>query len=84
MRKCWKRFPPPPNIDAVLAAHDQELLKLPGVVDLYVCVLGDGESPCLKVILAKPAPEIERQIPCEIEGYRVVTDICREIRPLRS
>ena len=58
----------------------QGLLKLPGVAGIYVCVLGHENSPWLKVILPEPSPEIERQIPC---GCRVVTQIFREIRPLR-
>ena len=54
--------------------------QLPGVVGIYVCILGHEKSPWLKAILPEPAPEIERQIPC---GCRVVTQIFREIRPLR-
>jgi len=34
-------------------------------------------------MLARPTPETERKIPRDIEGYRVVTEISGEIRPLR-
>jgi hypothetical protein len=71
------------DINAVLAAHDRQLLDLPGVVGVYVGVLADGKTPCLKVMLARPTPETERKIPREIEGYPVVTEISGEIRPLR-
>jgi hypothetical protein len=71
------------DINAVLAAHDRQLLELPAVVGVYVGVLADGKTPCLKVMLARPAPETERKIPHEIEGYPVVTEISGEIRPLR-
>lgn len=67
------------DINAVLAAHDRQLLELPAVVG----VLADGKTPCLKVMLARPAADTERKIPREIEGYRVVTEISGEIRPLR-
>jgi hypothetical protein len=71
------------DINAVLAAHDRQLLDLPAVVGVYVGVLADGKTPCLKVMLARPTPETERKIPREIEGYSVVTEISGEIRPLR-
>ena len=71
------------DIDAVLAAHDRQLLELPDVVGVYVGVLADGKMPCLKVMLARPTPETERKLPREIEGYPVVTEISGEIRPLR-
>ena len=71
------------DINAVLAAHDRQLLDLPAVVGVYVGVLADGKTPCLKVMLARPTPETKRKIPREIEGYPVVTEISGEIRPLR-
>jgi hypothetical protein len=72
------------DINAVLAAHDRQLLDLPAVVGVYVGVLADGKTPCLKVMLARPTPETERKIPRDIEGYPVVIEISGEIRPLRS
>jgi hypothetical protein len=71
------------DINAVLAAHDRQLLDLPAVVGVYVGVLADGKTPCLKVMLARPTPDTERKIPREIEGYPVVTEISGAIRPLR-
>ncbi len=71
------------DINAVLAAHDRQLLELPAVVGVYVGVLADGKTPCLKVMLTRPSPETERKLPREIEGYPVVTEISGEIRPLR-
>ena len=70
-------------INAALAAHDRQLLDLPAIVGVYVGVLADGKTPCLKVMLARPMPETERKIPRKIEGYPVVTEISGEIRPLR-
>jgi hypothetical protein len=63
------------DINAVLAAHDRQLLDLPAVVGVYVGVLADGKTPCLKVMLARPTPETERKIPREIEGFPVITEI---------
>lgn len=73
-----------PDINAVLAAHDKQLLAIPGVVGVYVGVLEDGKSPCLKVMLSRPTPEAEREIPREIDGYTVVIAVTGEVRPLKE
>lgn len=75
--------PPPPDINAVLAAHDKELLAKPGVVGVYVGLLDDNRTPCLKVMLARPDSELERSLPRTLEGYRVVTEITGPIRPMK-
>jgi len=78
-----QRAAPLRDINAVLADHDDELLAIPGVVGVYVGLLNDEKTPCLKVMLARPTPETERKLPREIEGYPVVTEISGEIRPRR-
>jgi hypothetical protein len=70
------------DINAVLAAHDKELLAIPDVVGVYVGVLEDGRTACLKVMLARKNPETERKIPNLLEGYPVVVELTREIRPM--
>ena len=70
------------DINAVLRDHDKELLAIPGVVGVYVAVLEDGKTPCLKVMLARKTPESERDVPKSIEGYPVVAEVTGEIRPL--
>jgi len=73
---------PKRDINAVLAAHDKELLAIHGVVGVYVGTLKDRLTPCLKVMLVRKNPETERKIPPVIEGYPVVTEITGEIRAL--
>jgi hypothetical protein len=73
---------PKRDINAVLRDHDRELLLIPGVVGVYVALLEDGKTPCLKVMLARKTPETEHSIPRRIEGYPVVTEVTGEIRPL--
>ena len=70
------------DINAVLAAHGKELLKIPGVVGVYVGLLPDGKSNCLKVMLSQHSTEAEKRIPREIEGYRTIVEVTGEIRPL--
>ena len=72
---------PKRDINAVLRDHDKELLAIPGVVGVYVAVLEDGKTPCLKLMLAQKSAETERAIPKTLEGYPVVTEVTGEIRP---
>jgi hypothetical protein len=71
------------DINAVLAAHDNALLAIPGVVGVYVGTLNNS-TPCLKVMLAEKNRETERKIPSVIEGYPVVTEVTGDIRPLNN
>jgi hypothetical protein len=73
---------PKRDINAVLRDHDKELLAIPGVVGVYVALLDDGKTPCLKVMLARKTAETERALPRTLEGYPVVSEVTGEIRPL--
>lgn len=73
---------PQRDINDVLRDHDKELLAIPGVVGVYVAVLDDGKTPCLKVMLARKSAETERAVPKTLEGYPVVLEVTGEIRPL--
>jgi molybdopterin/thiamine biosynthesis adenylyltransferase len=77
-----KSATPRRDINDALRAHDKELLAIPGVVGVYVAVLEDGKTPCLKVMLAQKSAETERAIPKTLEGYPVVVEVTGEIRPL--
>jgi hypothetical protein len=70
------------DINAVLAAHDKRLIAMPGVAGVYVGLLDDGVTQCLKVMLVRRDPTLEQALPRELEGYRVVTEVTGEIRPL--
>jgi hypothetical protein len=73
----------PRDINAVLADHDKELLAIPGITGVYVGLLKDNKTPCLKVMLARKDSDLERRIPRALEGYPVVTEVTGEIRPLK-
>jgi hypothetical protein len=73
---------PKRDINTVLAAHDKELLAIPGVVGVYVGTLEDRRTPCLRVMLVRKTPESARKVPRSIEGYPVITEVTGEIRPL--
>src|SRR5947207_14574275 len=74
--------PPKREINAVLRDHDKELMTIPNVVGVYVAVLGDGKTPCLKVMLSRKSSATEQAIPRSIEGYDVITEVTGDIRPL--
>jgi hypothetical protein len=70
------------DINAVLRSHDQELLKLPGVVGVCVALLPDNKTPCLKVLLSQSNSKTQQALPKLLEGYPVVVEITGEIRPM--
>ena len=72
------------DINAVLRAHDHELLQLPNVVGVCVALLPDNKTLCLKVMLSRATAETERRLPKTIEGYPVITEITGEFRPLKQ
>ena len=74
---------PKRDINAVLRDHDKALLAIPGVVGVYVALLEDGKTPCLKVMLARKTPESERDLPKSLEGHPVVFEVTGEIKPLK-
>jgi hypothetical protein len=57
-------------------------MAIPGVVGVYIGLLPDGETTCLKVMLARPNPKALARIPHHLDGYPVVTEVTGEIRPL--
>jgi len=73
-----------PDINMVLRDHDRELMAIPGVVGVYVGLLEDGKTPCLKVMAARKTPQLERQVPKSLEGYPVLVEETGVIRPLRQ
>ena len=68
------------NANAVLTAHSAELMKRPGVVGVYLGLMPDEKTECIRVMLK--AKEFSSGIPKQIEGIPVRLDIGGEIRPL--
>ncbi|CAN5158287.1 hypothetical protein BH20VER2_BH20VER2_16000 [soil metagenome] len=73
---------PPRDINAVLAAHQDQLMAIRGVVGVYVGLADDDETECIKVMLIADDAETKRALPRQLEGYRVVAEVTGEIRPL--
>jgi len=69
----------PKTIDAVLAAHNDSLMAVPGVLGTAVgrC---DG-APCIRVLVGRVSDEIRRRVPRTLEGYPVHIDVTGTIVP---
>jgi len=66
------------TIETVLAAHNDSLMAVPGVVGTAIgrC---DG-VPCIRVFLAAADDVARRRIPAQLEGYPVRVEVTGEIR----
>jgi hypothetical protein len=67
------------DIDAVLAAHTDSLLAIPGVVGTAVGLC--GSERCIKVLVANPKTAAMQRIPSRLEGYRVVVEVTGPMMP---
>ena len=70
------------DINTVVKDHDNDLLTIPGVVGVFVGLLPDDKTPCLKVIVVKETEDLKRRIPDFIEGYPVLIEESGVLRPL--
>ncbi|HEX5438385.1 MAG TPA: hypothetical protein VFW98_14620 [Gemmatimonadaceae bacterium] len=71
-----------PSIEAVKRAQTHRWMAIPGVVGTAI---GRCESaPCIKVLVMKATPELRKQIPSSVEGYRVVLEETGTIRAIDS
>ena len=65
------------TIEAVLAAHTDSLMAVPGVVGTAIgrC---DG-APCIRVFLAAADDAARRRIPSRLEGFPVQVEVTGSI-----
>jgi hypothetical protein len=73
---------PRKDINAVLRNHDKELIAIPDVVGVYVGLMPDGKTTCLKVMVVKDSEELKKRIPKTLEGYPVLIEESGVVRPL--
>ena len=74
---------PDKDINHTLAAHQDELMSIPGVIGVFVGLAEDEKTECIRVMLKAPDPAAEKQIPKTLDGFRVITEVTGEIRPLK-
>ena len=67
-------------IEEVLKRHTDHLMSITGVAGTGI---GEFEGkPCIKVLVVKRTVELEKKIPKDLEGYKVVIDEVGEVRAL--
>jgi hypothetical protein len=81
---CGQSSKPVRDINAVLADHSKSLMAEPGVVGVYVGLMPDEKTPCLKVMIKDRAAAARAKIPNELEGHPVVKEETGEIKALHS
>lgn len=65
----------------VIAAHDDSLLAVPGVIGVYEGARDDG-TPVIRVLATGLSGGARARIPATLEGYPVEIEWSDEIRPL--
>jgi hypothetical protein len=72
---------PQRDINTVLKAHTEELMKIPGVVGVAI---GETESgvPCIKVLVKEKTAEVIEKIPKDLEGHPVEIIETGEVRAM--
>jgi hypothetical protein len=81
-QKAQKESMPRKDINAVLRDHDKELMAIPGVVGVYVGLMPDDKTTCLKVMVVKETEDLKKKIPKTLEGYPVLIEESGVIHPL--
>ena len=74
---------PSRDINDVMEAHAEELMKLPGVTGVAVGETDEG-APCVLVLILDDREDYTRRIPTSLEGYPVRTLVSGEIRPMQD
>lgn len=67
------------TIEAVLAAHHDSLMAIPGVLSTAVgrC---SGE-PCIRILVNRVSDEIQRRIPSKLDGFPVRINVTGPVVP---
>lgn len=69
-----------PSIELVKEQHESELMAVKGVVGV-----GIGEcqgKPCIEVYLANETPNLKKQIPSQLNGFKVNAKVMGNIKAL--
>lgn len=71
---------PANDIGAVLDEHQEELMRLPGVVGVGVGQDETTGEPIILILMAEPAPDLEKALPRKLDGYSVKPLVVGEIK----
>lgn len=71
---------PSKNIETVLEKHTDRIMEVPGVIGVAQGIRDD--KPCILILATALTPEIQQEIPADLEGFKVDIQITGEIRAL--
>ena len=69
----------PKTIEAVLAAHNDSLMAVPGVVATAIGRCND--APCIRILVSRVTDDVQRRVPRQLEGFPVQVDVSGPIVP---
>ncbi len=62
-----------PTIEQVKEKYESDLLRIDGVVGVGISECED--KPCIKVYLENESPNLKKQIPKQLDGFKVDTQV---------
>lgn len=69
------------DITAVMDAHVNELMAIPGVTAVAVGESDDG-TPCILILILEQTDELDQRIPKSLDGHPVCVRVSGEIKPM--
>lgn len=67
-----------PTIEQVKEQYESDLLRINGVVGVGISKC--EEKPCIKVYLENESPNLKKQIPKQLDGFKVDTQVTGAIQ----
>ncbi len=71
---------PARDIEAVLEEHQEELMRLPGVVGVGVGQDETTGEPVILILMAEQSPDLEKALPRTLDGYAAKPLVVGEIK----
>jgi hypothetical protein len=71
----------PPDINAVMDAHAEEIMAIEGVTGVAVGALDDG-TPSILILILKESEDLRRRLPDSIGGHPVRTMVTGKFSPM--
>lgn len=71
------------DINAVMQAHVEEWMALPGVVGVYIGAQEDS-TLCIRVMVRQKTAELEKKVPSTVDGHPVEIEETGEIKPMED
>jgi len=69
----------PRTIEAVLAAHNDSLMAVSGV--LATAIGRCSNAPCIRILVSRVTDEVQRRVPSQLEGFPVRIDVSGPVVP---